>query len=60
MSARMGAFRNVMPGFGNPPDGPPPRDLDYDMWLGPRPSGPTIRIARCIISAGSGTIPAAR
>jgi len=22
LSARMGAFRNVMPGFGNPPDGP--------------------------------------
>jgi predicted dehydrogenase len=36
----MGAYRNVMPGFGNPPDGPPPRDLDYDMWLGPAPQRP--------------------
>jgi len=36
-SARMGSYRNIMPGFGNPPDGPPPRDLDYDMWLGPAP-----------------------
>ena len=40
LSARMGAFRNVMPGFGSPPDGPPPRDLDYDMWLGPAPLRP--------------------
>ncbi len=37
MSARMGAYRNVMPGFGSPPDGPPPSDLDYEMWLGPAP-----------------------
>jgi len=37
VSARMGFYRNVMPGFGNPPDGPPPRDLDYNMWLGPAP-----------------------
>jgi predicted dehydrogenase len=40
LSARMGSYRNVMPGFGNPPDGPPPRDLDYDMWLGPAPKRP--------------------
>ncbi|MGA2589232.1 MAG: Gfo/Idh/MocA family oxidoreductase [Bryobacteraceae bacterium] len=40
VSARMGAFRNVMPGFGNPPDEPPPRDLDYDLWLGPAPMRP--------------------
>ncbi|MFN7997223.1 MAG: Gfo/Idh/MocA family oxidoreductase [Bryobacteraceae bacterium] len=40
MSARMGSFRNVMPGFGNPPDAPSPRDLDYDMWLGPAPLRP--------------------
>jgi predicted dehydrogenase len=40
LSARMGSFRNVMPGFGNPPDGPPPPDLDYDMWLGPAPLRP--------------------
>jgi predicted dehydrogenase len=36
----MGAYRNVMPGFGSPPDGPPPPDLDYDMWLGPAPLRP--------------------
>jgi predicted dehydrogenase len=40
ISARMGAFRNVMPGFGDPPDGPAPRDLDYDLWLGPAPQRP--------------------
>ena len=37
ISARSASFRNVMPGFGNPPDGPPPSDLDYEMWLGPAP-----------------------
>jgi predicted dehydrogenase len=36
-SARMGSFRNIMPGFGAPPDGPAPSDLDYEMWLGPAP-----------------------
>jgi predicted dehydrogenase len=36
-SVRMTAFRNVMPGFGRPPDGDPPADLDYDAWLGPAP-----------------------
>jgi predicted dehydrogenase len=24
-------------GIGNPPDGPPPADLDWDLWLGPAP-----------------------
>jgi len=33
-------FRNVSPGFGNPPDGNPPAELDYDMWLGPAPKRP--------------------
>jgi predicted dehydrogenase len=37
VSARMGSFRNVMPGFGAPTDATPPNDLDYDMWLGPAP-----------------------
>jgi predicted dehydrogenase len=37
-SVRMGYFRNIMPGFGKPPDGNPPADLDWDMWLGPAPS----------------------
>jgi predicted dehydrogenase len=37
MSVRMNAFRNVMPGFGSPPDQDPPPDLDWDMFLGPAP-----------------------
>ena len=40
VSASNNNSRNVMPGFGNPPDGPPPPDLDYDMWLGPAPKRP--------------------
>jgi predicted dehydrogenase len=40
ISARMGAFRNIMPGFGAPADSAPPNDLDYDMWLGPAPKRP--------------------
>jgi predicted dehydrogenase len=35
-SARMGSFRNVMPGFGKP-EGAQPDNFDYDMWLGPAP-----------------------
>lgn len=31
---------DVSPGFGNPPDGPPPPELDWDFWLGPSPSVP--------------------
>jgi predicted dehydrogenase len=31
----MVAVRNISPGFGSPPDGPPPADLDWNMWLGP-------------------------
>src|SRR5437870_13398177 len=37
VSVRMGVFRNIMPGFGSPPDGDPPPGLDYDLWLGPAP-----------------------
>ena len=40
VSARMGSFRNIMPGFGAPADATPPNDLDYDMWLGPAPKRP--------------------
>ncbi|MHB8653221.1 MAG: Gfo/Idh/MocA family protein [Terriglobia bacterium] len=36
-SVRMGFFRNVMPGFGSPPDSDPPAGMDYDLWLGPAP-----------------------
>jgi predicted dehydrogenase len=38
VSVRMWSYRNVMPGFGSPPDGDPPPGLDYDLWLGPAPS----------------------
>jgi predicted dehydrogenase len=39
-SVRMGYFRNIMPGFGRPPDCDPPAGLDWDMWLGPAPKRP--------------------
>jgi predicted dehydrogenase len=39
-SVRIGFFRNVMPGFGAPPDSVPPPGLDYDLWLGPAPLRP--------------------
>jgi predicted dehydrogenase len=38
VSVRMTNTRNVLPGFGSPPDGDPPADLDYDRWLGPAPA----------------------
>ena len=38
-SARMGAYRNVMPGFGRP-QGVQPENFSYDMWLGPAPARP--------------------
>jgi predicted dehydrogenase len=40
VSARMGAYRNIMPGFGRLPESEPPKDFDYDMWLGPAPKRP--------------------
>jgi len=33
-------YRNVMPGFGNPPDQEPPPELDWQMMLGPAPYRP--------------------
>lgn len=33
-------FRNITPGIGRPPDGPPPADLDWEMWQGPAPFRP--------------------
>jgi len=34
-------YGNAKPeGIGNPPDGAPPPDLDWDMWLGPAPKRP--------------------
>ncbi len=40
VAVRMWSYRNVMPGFGSPPDGDPPPGLDYDLWLGPAPKRP--------------------
>ena len=40
VAVRMWSYRNVMPGFGSPPDGDPPPGLDYDSWLGPAPKRP--------------------
>src|SRR4051794_16879321 len=37
IAVRMWSYRNIMPGFGSPPDGDPPPGLDYDLWLGPAP-----------------------
>jgi predicted dehydrogenase len=39
-AARAGSFRNIMPGFGDPPDGAVPAGFDYEMWLGPAPKRP--------------------
>lgn len=40
VSIQSNYFRNVMPGFGNPPDQDPPPDLNWDMMLGPAPLRP--------------------
>jgi len=37
VSVQCNFFRNVMPGIGSPPDGAPPPELDYNLWLGPAP-----------------------
>jgi predicted dehydrogenase len=37
-SVRLSSYRNVMPGFGRPPDQDPPRELDWELWLGPAPA----------------------
>jgi predicted dehydrogenase len=39
-SIRVGAYRNIYPGFGKAPVSDPPAGLDYDMWLGPAPKKP--------------------
>lgn len=39
-NVRMAAFRNITPGFGKYPEGNPPSELDYEMWLGPAPKRP--------------------
>lgn len=40
VAVRMWYYRNVIPGFGSPPDADPPPGLDYDLWLGPAPKRP--------------------
>ncbi|HWE34933.1 MAG TPA: Gfo/Idh/MocA family oxidoreductase [Isosphaeraceae bacterium] len=35
VGVRMASYRNIMPGFGTPPDTTPPPELDWEMWLGP-------------------------
>jgi predicted dehydrogenase len=40
INIRSGSFRNIMPGFGAPPDATAPSEIDYDMWLGPAPARP--------------------
>ena len=37
VSVQCNFFRNVSPGIGNPPDGAPPPEIDYNLWLGPAP-----------------------
>ncbi|MBM4020075.1 MAG: Gfo/Idh/MocA family oxidoreductase [Planctomycetes bacterium] len=38
VSAQNSYWRNVMPGFGSPPDQDAPPELDWEMWLGPAPA----------------------
>jgi predicted dehydrogenase len=40
VSIQSNFFRNVMPGFGRPPDQSPPPELDWEMFLGPAPLRP--------------------
>jgi predicted dehydrogenase len=40
VSVQSNFFRNVEPGFGNPPDQAPPPGLDWELMLGPAPSRP--------------------
>ncbi|MFH1267506.1 MAG: Gfo/Idh/MocA family oxidoreductase [Planctomycetota bacterium] len=40
ISARVDFHRNLVPGFGNPPDQEPPPELDWEMFTGPAPLRP--------------------
>ena len=48
LSARMGAYRNVMPGFGNPPDGPPPPRSRLRHVARPRAAAPLQSASRAV------------
>ena len=39
-NVRFASCRNIYPGFGKTPVTDPPKDFDYDMWLGPAPKKP--------------------
>lgn len=39
-TVRAWAYLDWVGGIGNPPDEAPPAGLNYDLWLGPRPSRP--------------------
>ncbi|MGD0497883.1 MAG: Gfo/Idh/MocA family oxidoreductase [Bryobacteraceae bacterium] len=39
-NVRIAFARNIYPGFGKTPVTDPPKDFDYDMWLGPAPKKP--------------------
>jgi predicted dehydrogenase len=39
-NVRFAACRNIYPGFGKTPVTDPPKEFDYDMWLGPAPKKP--------------------
>ncbi len=40
VTVRESFVRNLMPGFGNPPDQAPPPELDWEMFTGPAPLRP--------------------
>ena len=40
VSVRMQSYRNIVPGFGQAADGPPPAGFDWNMFLGPAPERP--------------------
>ena len=40
VSVRMQSYRNIVPGFGTPPDGVPPDGFDWNLFLGPAPQRP--------------------
>jgi predicted dehydrogenase len=39
-AVRAGSFRNIMPGFGSPPDQNPPPEMNWELALGPAPRRP--------------------